>query len=347
MIPITTRTQHCFLVSILYLACLLLTDAGGSVLAAETMKIKLATVAPKGSVYHRVLQEMGTAWQDAQGNDARFLIYPDGSQGSEANTVRRMRIGQLDAAMLSVAGLKEIDESVTALQFMPLMFRSWEEFDYVHDHVRSELEQKLLDKGFVVLFWGEGGWVQFFSTTPRLTPEDYRTARIFQWAGTPAQVDMMKSLDYHPVVLELSDILTSLQTGMIDVVPVAPMWALAFQLYGKTTHMLRMNWVPIVGATVITTRSWNAMRPEARDALRRAGARAGTTLRTHRDVQDENTIKAMQSRGLTVHQPTPQMEQQWQEITRGMWPSIRGSMVPADKFDQVVRLLSEYRTRQP
>ena len=72
-----------------------------------------------------------------------------------------MRVGQLDAAMLSVAGLKEIEESVAALQLMPLMFRSWQEFDYGHDQLRPELERRLLEKGFVVLFWGEGGWVQF------------------------------------------------------------------------------------------------------------------------------------------------------------------------------------------
>ncbi|MCK5433022.1 MAG: TRAP transporter substrate-binding protein DctP [Gammaproteobacteria bacterium] len=346
MIPMTTQVKHCCLIQILYLAILVLIHTD-SVFAAETMKIKLATVAPKGSIYHRVLQEMGAAWKNVQGSNSRFLIYPNGTQGSEANTVRRMRIGQLDAAMLSVAGLKEIDESVTALQFMPLMFRSWDEFDYVHEHMRTELEQRLLDKGFVVLFWGEGGWVQFFSTTPRLTPKDYKTARIFQWSGNPPLVDMMKSLDYHPVVLELSDILTSLQTGMIDVVPVAPMWALAFQLYGKTSHMLRMNWVPIVGATVITTRTWNAMRPEARDALRQAAVKAGTTLRAHRTVQDENTIKAMQTRGLTAHQLTPEIEQEWQKTIRAIWPSIRGNMVPADKFDQVIQLLAEYRTNNP
>lgn len=312
--------------------------------AAETMNIKVATVAPKGSIYHRVLQETGVAWQKAQGGNSRFLIYPDGTQGSEANVVRRMRIGQLDAAMLSVAGLMEIDDSVTALQFMPLMFRTWDEFDYVHDHMRKELEQRLRDKGFVVLYWGQGGWVQFFSTTPRLTPEDYKSARIFQWAGTPAQVDMMKSLDYHPVVIELADILTSLQTGMVDVVPVAPMWALAFQLHVKTGHMLHMNWVPIVGATVIRVAAWEAMKPEAREALQRSSLKADATLRAYRAEQDENTIKALEAQGVTVHQPTPEIEQQWQQAIRKVWPKVRGSMVPAEKFDRVVQLLAEYRS---
>ena len=130
--------------------------AAGTAAAAE---IKIATVAPKGSVYHRVLQDMGEKWRAAEGPGARFIVYTDSAQGPEAETVRRMRIGQLQASMLSIVGLSEIDESVSALQKIPLMFRTWEEVDYVREHLRPDLEQRLRAKGFVVLFWGEGGFV--------------------------------------------------------------------------------------------------------------------------------------------------------------------------------------------
>jgi len=312
---------------------------------AEGMTIKLATVAPNGSIYHRVLQETGAAWRAAQGEGSRFIVYADGTQGSEANSVRRMRIGQLDAAMLSVTGLQEIDDSVMALQVMPLVFRSWQEFDFVHEGLRGELEQRFRDKGFVVLFWGEGGWVQFFATEPRIVPDDFRNARIFAYAGNPEQVGLMKSMGYHPVVLELSDVLSSLQTGMIDVVPVAPMWSLAFQVYRNTPHMVRMNWVPIVGATVITVRTWERMSEAARTALTEAARTAGQTLRAHRDEQDERTIEAMQSHGLTVHELSAEARSRWQVLAESVWPRIRGAMVPAATFDHVMALLESYRSQ--
>ncbi len=309
----------------------------------KSMTLKVATRMPKGNIYYRTLQDVGSAWRDAQGNDSKYIIYPDGTQGSEQDTVRRMRIGQLDVAMLSVVGLKEIDESVSALQLMPLVFRSWDEFDYVHKHLRPELERKLLEKGFVVLYWGEGGWVQFFSTEPRLTPDDFKTARIFTWAGTPSQVDLMKSLGYQPVVLGLSDILASLQTGMIDTVPASPLWALAFQFYGTTNHMLRMNYAPIVGATIITKRTWDKMTPEAREAMRIASHEAEKKLRSNRDVQDEVSIMAMQENGLVVHEISPEVEQEWMTMIQKVWPLVRGNIVPAEMFDRVQNLLAEYR----
>lgn len=320
--------------------------AGPGAMAARPFTIKLATVAPKGSVYHRVLQEMGEKWRAAQGGDARFIIYTDGTQGSEAETVRRLRIGQLQASMLTTVGLMEIEPKVVAMQFMPLTYRNADELDYVLEKIRPQLDEEFRKKGFRVLLWGMGGWVQFFSDRPRIMPEEYLDAKIFTWAGTKDQENIMKSLGYRPVVLEMSDVLPAMQTGMIDTIPAAPVWALAGQFYRRTPHMLRINWVPIVGATVLSERTWDAMRPEARDALEAAAAEAEKTLRGHRRSLDEGAVEAMQKRGLTVHEPTPEVEQAWRRLMKPVMAKIRGTLVPSDVFDTVQRLLAEYRSNR-
>jgi len=305
--------------------------------------LKVATIAPKGSIYHRVLQEMGEAYRGAAGPQARFTIYTDSIQGTEADTVRRMRIGQLDASMLTVVGLVEIDPSVAALQYMPMMFRSWEELDYVREKLRPELEAKLAAKGFVVLIWGEGGWVQFFSKEPILHPEEFKRSRIFVWSGDAVQASVMKSLGYQPVPIPIADILPALETRMLDTVPVAPLWALIGQFDRVTRYMLRINWVPIVGATVMRRQSFEALKPEAREALLAASRKATSQLRAHRVVQDEESIRAMEARGLKVRTLTPELEQAWRGVAEHSWPHVRGTMVPAETFDQVRALLAEYR----
>jgi len=312
-------------------------------LAARPFTIKMATVAPKGSIYHRVMQDIGEAWRKAQGGNARFIIYTDGSQGTESETVRRLRTEQLQASMLTVAGLKEIEPSVTALQFMPSTFRNWEEVDYVLENISADIEQKFEQKGYKILLWGMGGWVQFFSVKPRMTPEEFKDSKIFTWAGTRDQKTLMISMGFNPVVLDLPDLLPALQTGMVDVVPVAPMWALTGQFYRYAPHMLQMNWVPIVGATVLSMKTWNAMRPEAREAMMAAAVEAEETLRRHRETLDGNAIGAMQERGLSVSDPSPAARQEWDQLVQSVWPKIRGSMVPRDTFDRVHELLAEYR----
>jgi TRAP-type transport system periplasmic protein len=317
--------------------------AAATAQAADPATLKIATVAPKGSIYHRVLQEVGEAYRDARGGKGRVIIYTDGLQGTETATVRRMRVGQLDASMLTVVGLSEIDPSVAALQFMPMMFRSWEEVDHVREALRPTLEAKLAAKGFRVLFWGEAGWVQFFSKEPITLPAQYKAARIFVWAGDGAQISLMKSLGYRPVPLPIADILPGLETGMVDVVPVAPLWALVGQFDRVTRYILPVKWVPIVGATVMRRETYDALTPAAREAIASAASKAGNELRAHRTKQDDESIRAMQARGLVVQPLTPELEKAWRSVAEEAWPLVRGSMVPAETFDRVQEILAAYR----
>jgi len=313
--------------------------------AQEAPKIRLGTLAPRGTSWHRSLLEMGEAWRKAQGGAAAFIVYTDGSQGGEADMVRRMRVGQLNAALLSVVGLSEIDAAPSALQKMPMVFRSWEELDYLREKLRPTLEKRFLDKGFVVLFWGDAGWVRFFSKEPALRPADYRRMKMFTWAGDNPQVDIMKALGYQPVVLEISDILPGLQTGMIDMVPSTPFYALVGQFYRHAPHMLEMNWVPIVGAAVVTRKAWDGMSPAAQKALREAGEATGVQLRAISRRENEEAVEAMARRGLKVQRVTPAIEAEWRAMAEAAYPMIRGNMVPAELFDEVQRLLGEYRAQ--
>jgi len=315
--------------------------------AADEVKIRLGTLAPRGTTWHRALLEMGEKWRAGQGAGASFVIYTDGSQGGEADMVRRMRVGQLNAALLSVVGLNEIDDSVTALQKMPLVFRSWAEVDYVREQLRPAVEKRFLEKGFVVLYWGDAGWVRFFSKEPVAHPSELRRLKLFAWAGDSAQADIMKSMGYHPVVLEVADILPGLQTGMVSAVPSTPFWALTLQFYTQANHMLDLNWAPLVGAVVVTRKAWDSMTPAGQAALREAGEQAGAELRALSRREDEQAVQAMVKRGLQVQSVTPQIEAEWRQVAAQFYPLIRGRLVPAEQFDEVLRLLAQYRGERP
>jgi len=315
----------------------------GSTAHAAANQLRIGTLAPKNSLYHRELMTLGEAWRTAQGEGAKYVVYPDGSQGGETDMARRMRIGQLQGALLSVVGLREIEPSISALQNMPLLFRNWDEVDYVREKLRPSMEKKFLDKGFVVLAWGDAGWVRFFSKEAASRPDDYRRMKFFAWAGESEQQEIMKSLGYTPVPLETSDILPSIQTGMITAVPATPYFALASQVYATAPHMLDINWAPIVGALVVTKKAWDEMSPAARDALQAAGAQAGLHMRTKARQEVDEAVEAMKKRGLQVHKPTPEQLAEWNALAEKLYPRIRGRMVPADTFDEVMALLKAYR----
>ncbi|MYZ53828.1 TRAP transporter substrate-binding protein DctP [Malikia spinosa] len=312
-------------------------------LPGAAQSLRIGTLVPKNSLYHRQLLEIGESWRAAQGGNGKYLVYPDGSQGGEAEMARRMRIGQLQGALLSVVGLREIEPSIAALQIMPLLFRNWEEVDYVREKMRPAMEKKFLDKGFIVLTWGDAGWVRFFSKEAALRPDDYKKMKFFAWGSEPDQQGIMKSLGYTPVPLETTDILPAIQTGMINVVPATPYFALATQIYTSAPHMLEINWAPIVGALVVTKKAWDEMSPATQDALRSASEKAGIQLRAKARQEVEEAVDAMKKRGLVVHRPNAEQMKEWTALAEQLYPRIRGTMVPAETFDEVMAHLKTYR----
>ncbi|MCS6952421.1 MAG: TRAP transporter substrate-binding protein DctP [Bryobacterales bacterium] len=311
--------------------------------AAAQVRVRLATLAPKGSSFHQILLAMGEKWRRAPGGGVALTIYTDGTMGSEADVVRRMRIGQLQAGMLTTGGLSEIDKAVTALQYMPMMFRSLEEVDYVEEKLQPDLERRLLDKGFVVLFWGDAGWVRYFCREPVVRPADLKKLKVFVGAGDNEQLEIVRAAGYRPVPLETNDMLTGLQTGMIDAVPTIPVHALASQIYTVARHMLELNWAPLVGATVLTRKAWEALSPETRTAVMQAAREAGQQIKARSRAESEEAVRAMQKRGLTVHRVPLDAEAEWRKLAESLYPQIRGRMVPADMFDKVRQLLEEHR----
>lgn len=321
------------------LLCLLM----GAPAFATEKPFRIGTLAPKNSLYHRQLLEIGEAWRAAQGGNARYVVFPDGSQGGEAELARRMRIGQLQGALLSIVGLSEIEPSINALQSIPLLFKSWDEVDYVREKMRSSIEKKFQDKGFVVLAWGDAGWVRFFSKDALLRPDDFKKMKFFSFAGESEQQEIMNSLGFTPVPLETSDILPAIQTGMINVVPSTPYFALATQIYSKVPHMLEINWAPVVGALVVTQKAWDDMSPAGRQALRSAGEKAGVLIRNKARQEVEEAVEAMRKRGLVINKPNPDQVREWQDLADKLYPRIRGNLVPADTFDEVLQHVKAFR----
>ncbi len=311
--------------------------------AAQPVDVRLATIAPKGTSFEQILMVMREKWRKAPGGGVKLTIYAGGVMGGEAAVVQRMRQGSIQAGLLTTVGLSAIDEAVTALQYMPMMFRSLDEFDYVSEKLRPQLEKRFDEKGFVVLFWGDAGWIHFFSKTQALTPADFKDLKMFVWAGDNRSSDLMKGIGYKPRSLETSDILPSLQTGIIEAFAQAPFFALGAQLYPFAPHMLDLKWAPVMGAAVIEKKRWLQIPIVTRTSLLASAKEAGEQIKARSRLESEQSVETMKKRSLKVHAVSPQLEAEWRRFAEQLYPKLRGSIVPAEQFDDVVRLLKEFR----
>jgi TRAP-type C4-dicarboxylate transport system substrate-binding protein len=107
--------------------------------------------------------------------------------------------------------------------------------------------------------------------------------------------------------------------------------------------MLELNWAPLVGGAVVTKKAWDSLAPETRDAMLKAAADAGGQIMARSRNESDQAVVTMRNRGLTVHAVTPEVEAAWRKVAEEVYPKIRGAIVPAEMFDEVVRLLQEFR----
>jgi len=319
-------------------------SAPGIAIPAPTV-VKMATLAPEGSSWYRVLQEMGEEWRKASGGAVTLRIYPGGVAGDEDAMIRKMRVGQIQAAAITGIGLAYLDKSFYALH-IPMMYASDEEFDYVRDRYAPVLEKRLEEKGFVVLNWGDAGWVHFFSKAPVVSPAEAKALKLFMWSGDTTLLQLYKETGFHPVPLSTSDLLPSLQTGMVNGFSSTPLASLAFQWFGLAPNMANLRYAPLTGATVIEKRTWEKIPAELRSKLLEASGAAGRKLRVEIRRLNQEATGVMVKNGLKIHDVPPGVQAQWRKMVEDIHPRIRGNVMPAEAFDAVKKYRDEYRAAQ-
>jgi TRAP-type C4-dicarboxylate transport system substrate-binding protein len=325
----------------LCLAVLLAVTAMAAPLAAK-IRMRMGTIAPKDSIWHNALKQVDTEWTKISGGEIDMTIYPAGQLGDEPEMVRKVRQGTLQAVALSQVGLSHIDDGVSALH-VPMLLESNEELDYVRDKLAPKLEKRLEAQGFVVLSWGDGGWVRFFSKTPARTPDDLRKLKLFTAAGDPEGERLWKEFGFNVVPLSITDLLLSLQRGMIDAFHVPPILALLNQSYTIANNMVDCRFSPVVAGTVISKDAWEKLPAEMRPQLLASFRRAGAQLQKEVRKFEQDAIEQMQKRGLNVIELTPAELQQWRTEAEKVYPSLRGPYAPAELVDEAIRLRDEYR----
>ncbi len=307
--------------------------------------IRMATLVPDGSSWHLILKETAEKWKEVSGGRVQVRLFPGGVAGDDPDVVRKMRLGTLSAGVLSAVGVGEIDKSVYALG-VPLMYDSYEEVYWVHEKMRAKLEAGLEKKGFIVLNWMDGGWVHFFTKKPVAVPADLQQLKLFTWAGDAEAVEVWRAGGFKPVPLPSTEIATALQTGLIEALSSPPQVAVISQFFNHAQYMTDLRWQLLLGATLITKKAWDTIPADVQPAIRQATEEAGARLRKEISEAEAKDVEAMKKRGLTVVPVTEAQTAEWQRADRDALPRDQRRVVPAEAFDEAMRLRDEYRSNQ-
>jgi len=315
---------------------------GATAAAAQTLK--LGTLAPRGSPWYDILQDMAADWSDASGGRIKARIYPGGSIGDETDMIRKMLVGQLHGAVLTSEGLGRIVPELRILQ-LPMWYRSDMELDFVRAGMIAEIEALFEQRGFKVLNWGDIGWIRLFTRSPAPLPSDLQPQKLFCWAGDQKTCDAWGKQGFTAVPLAFTDIFSGLQSGMIDAVFTAPVPALSYQWFGIANQMTDLKLYKMIGATIITMKAWERIPEGARAQVLSSAVEAGRLSETRIRGFEEESIRVMQEHGLDVHPLTPESRVDWEARSRDSYPVLLDGIVPPALVARAEQLRAEYRSQ--
>jgi len=312
--------------------------------AAQPQIIKLATLVPEGSVWDKSMRDMGAQWTSGTQGRVVLRVYPGGVAGDEPDLVRKMRIGQLQAAAVTTAGLANIDPAFNVFN-IPMFFTSYPELYATLDKLTPLLKQRLEAKGFMLLAWGHGGWVYFFTKHPVESAEGLRKTKMFVWAGDDQMVTLWRELGYQPVPLAATDIMTALQTGMIDSYPTTPLLGLTLQWYRMTPNLVGMGLAPLVGGLVMTRQAWAKIAEPDRVRILESCRRLEHKLEVEVPRQDTTAVAEMMKRGLKVNAVSGASATQFRLAAEEFANGMKGIRVPPDILELARRERDAYRQK--
>jgi TRAP-type C4-dicarboxylate transport system substrate-binding protein len=335
-----------FLALLLGIGFLWLTSAPAPATAQRRPKpkqvIKLATLAPEGSTWMKIMRELDDEVRAVTENRVGFKYYPGGVQGEELVVLKKIRLGQLHGGGFSGQGLGEIAPALRVLE-VPFLFENQDEVDHVHEKLDPTFEQIVEAEGFVLLGWLEVGFIYLFTDRPVQGPEDLKAVKMWLWEGDPLATAFFNAYRISPIPLSVTDVLTALQTGLINGVYCSPLACIALQWFTRVKYMTDARLTHGMAAVVVDRRHWEKIGSEDQERIRSLAADHFRRLTERTRVENEESIQVMEKRGIEIVSSDPDRLRAFEAIGREVWQEQVGKLYPQTLLDQVVGAVEEAR----
>jgi TRAP-type C4-dicarboxylate transport system substrate-binding protein len=310
---------------------------------AHAARIKFATLAPDGTDAMKVMREIDKELQAKTAGKVKFKFYAGGRQGDEKDMVRKIRVGQLHAGGFTGVGLGEIAPEIRVLD-APWLFNSHEEVDHIYDEFAKDFETAFDKKGYVLLGWTEVGFVHVFSNAPVRKAADMKKLKIWVWEGDPIAEAAFGAIGVHPVPLSITDVNSSLQTGLINAVYSAPLYAIALQWHEKTKHVYSLPLANASGAVLIAKKRFNKLKPEERTLLKEISAKHLRTLNEKSRRENEKAVATLKKQGLKWNAPdSPKARQAFIAAGKKARRELIGRLYSKELLDRIEESLAAFR----
>jgi TRAP-type transport system periplasmic protein len=310
---------------------------------AQDVTIKFATLAPDGSTWMNLMEEFSSALKEKSGGSIKFKIYPGGIQGDEKDVIRKIRINQLQSAGFTGVGMGEIFPEVRILD-TPFLFKTKEEVDHIGNKFFGRFADGFEKNGYVLLGWAEVGWVYIYSNKPVNAREDMKGVKMWMWEGDPISKATFDAFDVNPIPLSITDVLTSLQTGLIGGVYCSPLACVALQWHTKVSYVLNVPLANSNGAVLISKKMFNKLSEDQQKILKEESKKYFTKLTQLSRLDNEKAKKTMFDYGMKKTEiSNPVLYAEFEARGKTARNALVGKLYDQQLLDDVENALKEFR----
>lgn len=308
--------------------------------------LKIATIAPDGTFWMKSMRKAASEIKQATDGRVKIKFFPGGVQGSDQSVLRKMRIRQLQGGAVS-NGIFTSIAPATQLYSLPFTFESLEELKAVRSEFDQYIIDELADKGYIMLGMSEAGFAYMMSSKPIRSSTDMLQRKVWSPEGDIVSQLTFENGGVEPILLPLSDVYTSLQTGLIDTIAVNPSTSIALQWHTKLNYATDYPLVFLMGMLVVDARAFNKLTDEDQVIVRDIMGKTFAKMSEQNAKDDIGARAALEQNGMQFLQLSAEDKVQWRSIADSALTALAEKGVyPVEVFERLQDRLKQIRLQQ-
>jgi TRAP-type C4-dicarboxylate transport system substrate-binding protein len=330
--------------SLAALLCVALALSLGLAGQGRAQEIRIATLAPGNSQWMRDMVAGGERIRELTNGRVTLRFRAGGVAGSDAQVLRKIRIGDLQGGALTAGGLASVYPGLNTYG-IPLIFESLEEVDYVRARLDEKLAAGLEKAGFVSFGFSEGGFSNLMSNFPVSHVDELRRRKIWVPDNDPISYEVLEALRLAPVPLELSDALLGLRRGLVDVVAASPVAALVLQWHTEVRFRTELPLSYSMGVFAIARDVFYSLSASDQAVVRAVITEVMTGIDNSSRDDNAEARRVMEEMGIQTVAVNRADVESWREVIEAQYPDLRRRRdIDVKLFDEMLALLDEYRS---
>ncbi len=311
----------------------------------DSCVLKIATLAPEGSVWVEQFKAMNAELDQLTSGRVKFKVYPGGIMGDDDVVMRKIRVGQLDGSCFTSNALCKIYEDFQAL-VMPDLFNNSDEVDHLIHEMGADLSNAFQKAGFQSLGIAGNGFTYMFNRNKISEPADLQRMKPWLWQGDIIMSTLYHSAEVTPVSVGIGDVMTALQTGLLDTVFNTPTGILALQWFTKVNFMTDYPLTYSFGAFLLDNRSWSRVPDDMKPVVQATVDKYMKEITARIRQEDLHARDIITQKGVQIIPPNGALTEKIHQISSSARDQLVGKVVSPEFTQRILTIIRDFREKE-